>query len=130
MPKRLNDIQKKEITDRFLNGDSLDLIAEKFGYTKLTILRHIKNSIGIELFNNLNKSIKPNKINKSSEEKVKINNSIEEKKEENRNFPEEQINRIFNENNSVENSSFMELVPLDLDIDNTKRLSINLEQQL
>ena len=125
MPKRLNDIQKKEITDRFLNGDSLDLIAEKFGYTKLTILRHIKNSIGIELFNNLNKSIKSNKTKKLSEEKVKSNNSMEENKEENGNLQEEQINRIFNENNFEENSSFMELVPLDLDIDNTKRKDLS-----
>ena len=125
MPKRLNDIQKKEIIKRFINGDSLDLIAENFGYTKLTILRHIKKSIGVELFNNLNKSINPNSINKLSQEKVKINNGLEEKKEKNGNLQEEPINRIFNENNFAENSSFMELVPLDQDIDNTKRKDLS-----
>ena len=38
MPKRLNDIQKKEIIKRFLNGETPDILSEEFGYTKLTIL--------------------------------------------------------------------------------------------
>ena len=125
MPKRLNDIQKKEITKRFLNGEKLDLIANKFGYTKLTILKHIKKSIGTELFNNLNKSTKTTNKNGVIENKVKNNNVLEEIKQENRNLQEDSINPKFNENDFIENSSFMELVPLDLDIDNTERKELS-----
>ena len=121
MPKRLNDIQKEEITKRFLNGETLDFIAKTFGYTKLTIYRHIKKSIGTESFNNLSKSIKATENKKRTEEEIKINNYSEEIKQDNKNFLEDSIDQKFNENNSIENSSFMELVPLDLDIENTKR---------
>ena len=125
MPKRLNDIQRKEITTRFLNGETLDFIADKFGYKKLTILRHIKKSIGIERYNNLNKSIKPSIVNKISEKKVKINHVSEEIKEDNGNLQKDLIDQKLNEDNFVENSSFMELVPLDLDIDNTDRKDLS-----
>ena len=121
MPKRLNDIQKEEITQRFLNGETLDFIANTFGYTKLTIYRHIKKSIGTETFNNLNKSIKSTDNKKVREEEIKIQNCSEEIKQDNENLPENSIDPNLNENNSIENSSFMELVPLDLDIENIKR---------
>ena len=57
MPKKLNRYTKKEIIQRFSNGETLDSLANKFGYTKLTISRNIKKIIGSNLFNNLNKSI-------------------------------------------------------------------------
>ncbi len=121
MPKRLNDTQKKEITKRFLDGETLDFIANTFGYTKLTILRHIKKSIGTESFNKINKRINASDSRKLKEEKIKINNYSEEIKKDNKNSLEDSIDRKFNENDSLENSPFMELVPLDLDIENTKR---------
>ena len=121
MPKRLNDIQKKEIIKRFLNGERLDFLAGEFGYTKLTILRHIKKNIGTELFKNLN--IDDNK--KLSDEKNKISNLAEEIKQENKNLQEDLSDQKFNENNFGENPSFMELVPLDLDIDNAKRKDLS-----
>ena len=125
MPKRINDIQRKEITKRFLSGETPDFLAEKFGYTKSTILKHIKESIGTELFNNLNKSIKPAHNNKLSKDKIKINNVEEEIKQDNSNLREETTDQNLNENNFLEHPSFMELVPLDLDIDNTKRKDLS-----
>ena len=125
MPKRINDIQRKEITKRFLSGETPDFLAEKFGYTKSTILKHIKESIGTELFNNLNKSIKPAYNNKLIKDKIKINNVEEEIKQDNSNLREETTDQNLNENNFLEDPSFMELVPLDLDIDNTKRKDLS-----
>ena len=125
MPKRINDIQRKEIAKRFLSGETPDFLAEKFGYTKSTILKHIKESIGTELFNNLNKSIKPAYNNKLIKDKIKINNVEEEIKQDNSNLREETTDQNLNENNFLEDPSFMELVPLDLDIDNTKRKDLS-----
>ena len=125
MPKRLNEIQKKEISKRFLNGETLDFLADKYGFTKLTILKHIKKSIGTELFNNLNKNIKTTDKNKLSGEKLKMHNISQETKKDNQNFEKEQIDQKFKKNNFIENSPFMELVPLDLDIDNTKRKDLS-----
>ena len=125
MPKRLNDIQRKEITKRFLNGETPDSLAEKFKYTKSTILKHIKESIGTELFNNLNKSMKPTVYNSLSKDSINIDKVKEEIKQVNSNLQEETIDQNLNENNFLENSPFMELVPLDLDIDNTKRKDLS-----
>ena len=125
MPKRINDIQRKEITKRFLSGETPDFLAEKFGYTKSTILKHIKESIGTELFNNLNKSMKSTYYDTLSKDTIKINKVQEKIKQANSNLQEETIEQNVNENNFLENSSFMELVPLDLDIDNTKRKDLS-----
>ena len=125
MPKRLNDIQKKEIIKRFLNGETPDILSEEFGYTKLTILKHIKESIGKELFDNLNKSIKPTDNNKLSIKAMKINEVVDEIHPDNTKSQEESIDHKFDESNFFENSSFMELVPLDLEIDNTKRKELS-----
>ena len=120
MSKRLSDIQKKEIIQRFINGESLDLLSERFGYTKLTISRNIKKSIGLDLFNNLNKksSNKDDLSEKLSNDlvlPVKENNFLDS------NSNKDSINQSSSENQFLQSSSFMELVPIDLDIDNSTR---------
>ena len=123
MPKRLSDIQKKEIIHRFINGESLDFLSERFGYTKLTISRNIKKSIGLDLFNNLNKNKKRSNKDNFSE---KLSNDdlalpVEENKFLDRNSKQDSVNQSFSENEFLQSSSFMELVPIDLDMDNSPR---------
>ena len=123
MSKRLSDIQKKEIIQRFINGESLDLLSERFGYTKLTISRNIKKSIGLDLFNNLNKNKKRSNKDNFSE---KLSNDdlalpVEENKFLDRNSKQDSVNQSFSENEFLQSSSFMELVPIDLDMDNSPR---------
>ena len=120
MSKRLSDIQKKEIIQRFINGESLDLLSERFGYTKLTISRNIKKSIGLDLFNNLNKK----SSNKDDLSENLSNDLVLPVKENNfldSNSKKDSINQSFSENQFLQSSSFMELVPIDLDIDNSTR---------
>ena len=123
MPKRLSDIQKKEIIHRFINGESLDFLSERFGYTKLTISRNIKKSIGLDLFNNLNKNKKRSNKDDLSE---KLSNDdlalpVEENNFLDRNSKQDSVNQSFSENEFLQSSSFMELVPIDLDMDNSPR---------
>ena len=120
MTKRLSDIQKKEIIQRFINGESIDLLSERFGYTKLTISRNIKKSIGLDLFNNLNKK----SSNKDDLSENLSNDLVLPVKENNfldSNSNKDSINQSFSENQFLQSSSFMELVPIDLDIDNSTR---------
>ena len=120
MSKRLSDIQKKEIIQRFINGESLDLLSERFGYTKLTISRNIKKSIGLDLFNNLNK-----KSSNNDDLSENLSNDLVLPVKENNflvsNSNKDSINQSFSENPFLQSSSFMELVPIDLDIDNSTR---------
>ena len=125
MPKRLNDIQIKEITKRFLNGETLSFLAEEFGYKKLTISRHIKKSIGTEVFNDLNKRKNLTIDNNLSDETININNLVDEIRQDNQSLQEDSIDQKLEGNNFIENPSFMELVPLDLDIDNTTRKDLS-----
>ena len=123
MSKRLSDIQKNEIIQRFLNGESLDFLSESFGYTKLTISRNIKKRIGLDLFNNLNKNNKGSSEDNLSQAidkedlaiPLKANNLLD------KNLKHASGNQSSSENQFSQDSSFMELVPIDLDIDNTTR---------
>ena len=45
MPKKLSEIQKKEIIDLFINGETIDSLAGKYQFTKVTITRLLKQSI-------------------------------------------------------------------------------------
>ena len=85
MPKRLSDNQKEEIIKRFKDGTAIDQLSIDFGFTKLTISRNLKKSLGNDLFNNLLKNIeeisKSNiyqenniKISKKNVDKIKHNN--------------------------------------------------------
>ena len=121
MPKRLTDNEKKDIIQSFSNGESLDSLAKKFGCTKLTISRNIKKIIGPELFNNLNKNIKNDNNNDFKNEIFKGDKLDPEIKLADKKNQKESNNRSLNENQFLQNSSFTELVPLDLDIDNSPR---------
>ena len=120
MSKRLSDIQKKEIIQRFINGESLDLLSERFGYTKLTISRNIKKSIGLDLFNNLNKK-SSNKDDLSENLSNDLVLPVKENDFLDINSNKDSINQSFSENQFLQSASFTELVPIDLDIDNSTR---------
>ena len=112
--KRLSTEQKEEIIKGFLNGQSLEVLAKNFGYTKLTISRHLKKTIGKDEFDNLiklSKSLK-NKITKK-EDNHKTN--------QNKNFSQELNNQQLSDSNFINDHSFMEIAPLNLDIDNAPR---------
>ena len=46
LAKRLSEKQKQEIIDAFINNQSLEEISKKFNFSRLTITRHLKKSIG------------------------------------------------------------------------------------
>ena len=125
MPKRLSDTQKKEIIKGFLNGESIDNLSENFGYTKLTISRNIKKSIGSELFNNLNKNLKSSKEVNLNKDNVNTNYSNKEKPLANKNISEGADNQVFTEDNLLQDTSFIEIPPLDFQIDVESRKEVS-----
>ena len=102
MAKRLTEIQKEEIIQLFVSGINVDKLSEQFNCSKLTITRILKKNLGDEIYKELSKKRKlknkpANKINQ------KFNNLSENKKIE----------------ESYKESQFIEIVPLDLDIENS-----------
>ena len=125
MPKRLSDTQKKEIIKGFLNGESIDNLSENFGYTKLTISRNIKKSIGSELFNNLNKNLKSSKEVNLNKDNLNTNYLNKEKPLANKNISEGADNQVFTEDNLLQDTSFIEIPPLDFQIDVESRKEVS-----
>ena len=125
MPKRLSDTQKKEIIKGFLNGESIDNLAENFGYTKLTISRNIKKSVGADLFNKLNKNLKSSKEVNLSNDSLKNNYLNKEKTLANKNFSEGRENQGVLEDSLLQDISFVEIPPLDYQIDAESRKEVS-----
>ena len=109
MAKKISENEKKEIIDDFTKNKTLEEISEKFNFTKVTITRHLKKSLGDEKYSKL---IKRNKNKKKkidleylNAEKVASNNLeiISEANKSEEPFPE---------------NTFLEIAPLNLEIDN------------
>ncbi len=124
MARRLTEEQIEEIIKCFENGTNIDLLSKKFNCTKLTVIRNLKKNLGelkyIDLLNK-NKSLvgksKTNKIQSSDLLKTNIDNAELIKDS---NDP-----KVLNENITASNfdpyDSFLEIVPLDYEIDNSSR---------
>ena len=115
MAKHLSDKQKEKILELFLDGKTIDELSMEFKCTKLTISRNLKKNFGEDKFKSL---IQKNKLNIKN-----VKNKKPEK--ESNNFKANLIEsktEIFSnqssENAFLQDSSFREITPLLLDIDN------------
>ena len=122
MPKKLSDTQKEEIIKGFMSGKNLDQLSKEFSCTKLTISRNIKKKFGDEEYK---KFLKRNISFANHNEKVKDSNeNIADKvigEKTNKKLTEQDNNELFEDNNFLQSSSFTEIVPLNLNIDNENR---------
>ena len=106
MAKRISEKQKIEILEDFINKKTIDEISEKFNFTKLTISRNLKKSLGDEKFFqlvNIPKTVKNSKDVKQISDQIKPN-----------------IKEPPSESNveTLAESSFFEIAPLDYEIEN------------
>ena len=124
MARRLTEEQIEEIINCFENGTNIDLLSQKFNCSKLTVIRNLKKNLGeLKYINLLNKNkslkgkFKTNKIQTSNLLKTNIDNAdlINDS-----NDP-----KVLNENITASNfdpyDSFLEIAPLDYEIDNSSR---------
>ena len=117
LAKRISEKQRKEIIDDFINNKSLEEISKKFNFTKLTISRHLKKSLGEVKYSEINKSSKtdrrfsePNQLDKT---KV-ISNIVDGLSTDSS-----------TDNDLFTNDSFFEIEPLDLDIDTIQQKDLS-----
>ncbi len=128
MAKRLTDNQKSEISKRFKNGETIETLSKKFGCTKLTIIRNLKKLLGESIYEDLaikSKSSAKNPISFLSKNEDKFNSDeFSEIFEENpKDFDITTSEQ--NKSNYFPNNPFLELTPLDLDIDNSPRRELS-----
>ena len=74
MAKRISEVEKKEIIESFIKGNSVETIAKKYNCTKLTISRNLKKLLGEDKYKRIVKEIKLGLIsNKLINEKIMDN---------------------------------------------------------
>ena len=122
MAKRLTEIQKKVIINDFVNGLTIDQLSIKFSCTKPTIVRNLKKNLSISKYNSILKQNKTSQINLSKT--INMPNQLVPDNRENNNLINENKNLLENRSKEINNydaysdTSFMEIVPIDYEINN------------
>ena len=128
MAKRLTENQKKEIILSFKDGNSIDFISNEFNCTKLTIIRNLKTRLGDLIYKKLLKTNK-NSIKKNSPEQNEKKQDLNQHNNlDVHNDVIQEIDNsveIANEGDFYQTSSFLEISPLDYDIENSSRKELS-----
>ncbi len=115
MAKRLTEKQKNEIINRFTDGETIEFLAERFNCTKLTIIRNLKRNLGESRYREIYETNK--RINK------KIIDNLNKTKQD-LSVPKI-TNDISKETDFLPVSSFIEITPLNYEIENTPRKELS-----
>ena len=108
LAKRISEKEKKQIINDFLKNKSLDEISNKFSFTKLTITRFLKKSLGEEKYTEYIKNNKP--VKRNSNQKVCDVEKISDSNVES-------LSKELSQDSFLE-TTFLEITPLNLEIDN------------
>ena len=115
MAKRISEKQKQEIVDEFVKKKSLEEISENFHFTKLTIIRNLKKILGEKKYDQLLELTKSSVVSQSSKniKHQKLSDTTTQK-----NFDE-------SSKDSGLEDVFLEIAPLNLEIDNLPRKDLS-----
>ena len=117
MAKRLSEKEKEEIVLFFTSGKTIDEISIIYRCTKLTISRNLKRKLGEEKFKEFFKNNPKNKFLNNKKTNTPFENKVKGKIK-NKNFDQEKILSDKNEEVFSSLSEFVELTPLDCEIEN------------
>ena len=122
MPKRLSENQKKEIIKNFLEGATIDQLSLEFSCSKATITRNLKKELGDQKYKDyINKIKKDNEFNLKNKKiifEVNKNSEIKETDFELSKDNKPNYKDSFEEVEVFSPDSFMEIAPLNLEIEN------------
>ena len=128
MTKRLTEKQKEEIVESFKSGMNIDALAQKNSCTNSTIIRNLKKNLGelkYKEFINKSKSLKEKSKNNKNQANnlLKINFDNEDLK---RDYEEHKVlNANISSSNFAPIDSFLEIAPIDYEIDNSSRKELS-----
>ncbi len=116
MAKRISENEKKEIINDFIKSKTLEELSEKFKFTKVTITRHLKKSLGEDRF------IELNKLSKKAT-KYENNQDLDYTKTLDKNL--DIVSEEFISQNEFADNTFLEIAPLNLEIDNAPQVDLS-----
>lgn len=116
MAKRLSEKQKLEIVEGFLNNKTIDFLSEKYNFTKLTVSRNLKKSLGEKKYKEIvNKENLPLDNNISEEKLVK--NEKEFKSKIQNSDAHNALKDKLSLDKVIQLEPFIEIAPLDHDFE-------------
>ena len=115
MPKKVSEIQKKEMIEIFINGGTIEELSEKFSCTKPTITKYLKKGVNAKLFKSLFQKNNRNRTELDFRKNANFENTFHKKNSEEQS----------NETDLIEDSSFVELTPLSFEIDNERQKDLS-----
>ncbi len=120
MATRLSEEQKKEIANRFSSGETIDKLSQEYLCTNSTITRNLKKSLGEKKYKEL--ILKKRSFDQSltkNHQNIPFSENKHNKKNSKLdiNFASNIINK--SEEKFFEDTPFMEITPLNYDIENT-----------
>ncbi len=128
MPKRLTAKQKEEIVISFKSGTDIDSLSQEYCCSNSTIIRNLKKNLGELRYKKLINKTKPfkekseTKINQTNN-LLKINFDNEDVKKD---YKEQKVlNANITSSNFAPNDSFLEIAPIDFEIDNSSRKELS-----
>ena len=121
MANRLTEKQKEKIHNGFLSGKTVEELANDFNCTKLTISRNLKRIIGEEKFRETTLQIKSEKISKFADSKKNFDSKLFSDSHKEKNIDKECLNQINDQVDNFPLNPFLELTPLDCQIENSPR---------
>ena len=110
MARRISENEKKEIIDDFIKNKTLEELSEKFNFTKLTISRHLKKSLGDEKYSEINK------INKT---KKRFTNYQDLHYKKLFDSDTKSVSKESIKHDSLPENSFFEIATLNVDVENS-----------
>ena len=124
MAKRLTEKQKKEITEYFKNGKSIEALSEDFNCTTFTITRNLKKNLGETKYKILvekNKNVKELNNLLEKDKKKKNDFDLATKITKNQFTNDLTLDSSQSDNNNFSSTEFIEISPLHYEIENVPR---------
>ena len=124
MSKRVSEIQKRQISESFINGKEISELSETYNFSKQTIIKQLKIILGVDQFNILSNQRKvKSKLKNDNLKMVEKKSRIFRGGSQNINQIKENKNDFFEK--EITNEEFFEIPPVttNIDLDNQKDLT-------
>ena len=124
MAKRLSDDQKEKLTQEFINGKNINDLVNEFSFTKLTISRYLKKNLGEKNYQSLLEKSNTSKglfIDQEKSSSIDNEDLLKNKVVKKNITYKEADNSSFIEESDSALDDFVEVAPLNYEIDNTSQ---------
>ena len=128
MAKRLTEKENEKLVTGFKSGKTIKALSEEFSFTNATIIRKLKKNLGVSAYKELNKKNKKSDEENNFKRDKNINsdnNSINSKGSQNNFLDINEIDPYKDETNFLHASEFIEITPLNYEIENSSRKELS-----